>query len=161
MRAAAVAALLTALGGGFRGGGAHAQAPAANSFDAAPMQGLSFGALIPGVPEVVGVGDAGRRAEILLSGTGTWDVTLVLPDAMVSQTGARLPIRFEARDAALLRNVSSPVQPFDALGTNRVRLDGTQGPARLLLGGTALPSREQTAGRYTTTIVVVITRPGT
>jgi hypothetical protein len=161
MRTVRTAALLLALAGAFCGGRAQAQAPAGVSFDAVPLQGLSFGSLLPGVPEVVQVTDAARRAEIVLSGSGTFDVTLVRPDAMVSPTGARLPLRFSAGDGAVLRNVSAALGAFDPLGTNRLRLDSTQGPARLLLGGTALPSREQTAGRYTTTIVVVITNPGT
>jgi hypothetical protein len=161
MRTRFPAALLLALAGAFCGGRARAQAPAGVSFDAVPLQGLSFGALLPGVPEVVPVTDAARRAEIVLSGSGTFDVTLVLPEAMVSPTGARLPLRFGAADGAVLRNVSASLVPFDPLGTNRVRLDPMQGPARLLLGGTALPAREQTAGRYTTTIVVVVTNPGT
>jgi hypothetical protein len=161
MRTVRTAALL-ALVAGLCGGGATAQAPAAFSgLDAVPLQGLAFGSLLPGVPEVVTVTDAARRAEIVLNGSGLFDVTLVLPDAMVSSTGARMPLRFGAGDGALLRNVSAAPAAFDPLGTNRLRLDGTQGPARLLLGGTALPSREQTAGRYTTTIVVVITNPGT
>jgi hypothetical protein len=60
-----------------------------------------------------------------------------------------------------MRNVSASLLPIDPLSTVRVRLDASQGPARLLLGGTALPSREQPAGRYTATILVVITNPGT
>ena len=156
------AGVLLALGAGLCGGRAQAQAPAAvPGMEAVPVQGLAFGGLIPGVPEAVAVTDAARRAEIVLNGSGLFDVTLVLPDAMVSATGARMPLRFTAGDGALLRNVSAALVPFDPLGTNRVSLDAAQGPARLLLGGTALPAREQTAGRYTTTIVVVVTTPGT
>ncbi len=161
MRAAIRSALLLALAGCFCGGGAFAQAPASVGVDAVPVQGLSFGPLIPGVSEAVPVTDAGRRAEIVLNGHGTLDVTLVLPASMVSPTGARLPLLFTARDGALMRNVSASLLPFDPLNTTRVRLDASQGPARLLLGGTALPSREQTAGSYTATILVVITNPGT
>ncbi|HEX8829611.1 MAG TPA: hypothetical protein VF705_00505, partial [Longimicrobium sp.] len=39
-----------------------------------PVQGLSFGNLIPGVPEQVGVGDGARRAEVVLQGRGTFDL---------------------------------------------------------------------------------------
>ena len=161
MRAAVRTALLLALAGCFCGGGAYAQAPASAGVDAVPAQGLSFGPLIPGVPEAIAVTDAARRAEIVLNGNGSLDVTLVLPKAMVSPTGARLPLLFTARDGALMRNLSASLLPFDPLSTGRVRLDASQGPARLLLGGTALPTRGQPAGRYTATILVVITNPGT
>lgn len=161
MRASVRTALLLALAGCFLGGGAFAQAPASVGVDAVPVQGLSFGPLIPGVSEVIPVTDAGRRAEIVLNGHGMLDVTLVLPTAMVSPVGARLPLLFTARDGALMRNVSASLLPFDPLSTVRVRLDASQGPARLLLGGTARPSREQPAGSYTATILVVITNPGT
>ena len=159
-RIARVAALLLALAGGVGGGGAHAQAPA-STVEAVPVQGLSFGPLLPGVAETVSVADAARRAEIILSGRGTFDVLLVLPDALVNADGARIPLRFGARDGALMRNPSAPLLPFNPLEMGRVRIGDGPGPARLLLGGTALPAPDQAAGTYQATVVVIVNNPGT
>lgn len=159
-RIAAMAALLLALAGGVGGGRAHAQAPA-RAVEAVPVQGLSFGRLLPGVAETVAVHDAARRAEVIVSGKGAFDVLLVLPDALVAPSGARIPLRFGARDAAVMRNPSAPLLPFNPLEMGRVHVDGSVGPARLLLGGTALPAPDQAAGTYQATVVVIINNPGT
>jgi hypothetical protein len=159
-RTARVAALLLALAGGVSGGGAHAQAPA-QAVEAVPVQGLSFGRLLPGVAETVSTVDAARRAEIILSGTGSFDVLMVLPDALQSANGARIPLRFGTRDGALMRNPSAPLLPFNPLEMGRVRIDDSAGPARLLLGGTALPAPDQAAGTYQATVVVIVNNPGT
>ncbi|HEX8394383.1 MAG TPA: hypothetical protein VF665_18705 [Longimicrobium sp.] len=154
------AGLLLALVAGAGGGQAHAQAPA-SALEAVPLQGLSFGELIPGVPETVRVSDAARRAEILLAGQGSWDVLMVLPDALTSAAGARIPLRFSGRDGAVMPSPSAPLLPFDPLSMGRVRISGGPSPARLLLGGTALPAGDQAAGSYTATVVVIINNPGT
>jgi hypothetical protein len=152
---------LLALGVGCGGGRAAAQAPAPATVEAVPVQGLTFGPLLPGVPEQVRVSDGARRAEFLLAGEGTVDVALLLPAAMTSPDGTRIPLRFEAADGALLRNASAAPLPVNPLGTIRVQLQGAQTPTRLLLGGTALPARDQAAGSYTTTLVLVVVNAGT
>ncbi|HEV2149955.1 MAG TPA: hypothetical protein VGR37_21335 [Longimicrobiaceae bacterium] len=142
------------------GGRAEAQASAAG-LEAVPTQGLTFGSLLPGVAEAVGVGDGARRAEVVLTGEGWVDLSFMLPQAMVSPSGARIPLRFGARDGALLKNSSSGLVPLNPLETSRVKLNASQGAVRVLLGGTALPAQDQPAGRYTATIVIVATTPGT
>ncbi|HST61661.1 MAG TPA: hypothetical protein VLK84_23350 [Longimicrobium sp.] len=159
-RIAVVAGVLLALAGGVGGGGAHAQAPA-QAVEAVPVQGLSFGRLLPGVPETVSTADAARRAEIILSGTGSFDVLLVLPDALVNADGARIPLRFGARDGAVMRNPSAPLLPFNPLEMGRVQIQESAGPARLLLGGTAVPAPSQAAGTYQATVVLIVNNPGT
>lgn len=149
--------LLLVLLGVVGGGRAHAQA----SLEAVPVQGLSFGALIPGTSETIVVSDAGRRAEILLTGDGVFDFAIVLPQALISRTGARLPLRFGPRDGALLPNLSSALIPINPLETNRVRLQSGGPATRLLIGGTALPTREQPAGQYATTVTIVVINAGT
>lgn len=140
---------------------AGAQSPAPGAIEAAPVQGLSFGSLLPGIPEVISVADAARRGEVVLSGSGTLDVHLLLPAALVSPGGASIPLRFGPRDAALLANASlAPVARDPAQGI-RVTLTPEQGAVRLLLGGTALPAPDQRPGTYTTTIVLVVTNAGT
>ena len=152
-------ALILALFFFLAAGGARAQASGA--LEAVPTQGLAFGSLLPGVAETVQTGDGARRAEVVLRGEGWVDLSFMLPQAMVSPSGARIPLRFGTRDAALLRNSSSGMVPLNPLETNRVRLNANQGAMRILLGGTALPARDQPAGRYTATIVIVAAPPGT
>lgn len=147
--------------------GVLATAPlAAQAGEGAPVvavatQGLSFGPLIPGVPEAVSVRDAARRAEVVLEGQGTVDVMLVLPRALVSSGGGTIPLRFGAEDGALVATASGEPMLLDPHFSTRVRLTGGPAPARLLLGGTAVPAREQPAGQYSTTIVVIISAAGT
>lgn len=154
-------ALILALFVCLAAGGARAQGPAGPGLEAVPTQGLAFGSLLPGVAETVQTGDGARRAEVVLRGEGWVDLSFMLPQAMVSPAGARIPLRFGARDAALLRNSSSGTVPLNPLETNRVKLNANQGAMRILLGGTALPAQDQPAGRYTATIVIVASPPGT
>jgi hypothetical protein len=139
----------------------RAQAQASGGLEAVPTQGLAFGSLLPGVAETVQTGDGARRAEVVLRGEGWVDLSFMLPQAMVSPSGARIPLRFGARDGALLRNSSSGEVPLNPLETSRIKLNANQGATRLLLGGTALPAQDQPAGRYTATIVIVASPPGT
>jgi hypothetical protein len=141
-------------------GGAAAQSSSGASLQAIPVQGLAFGPMIPGVPETIGVADAARRAEIVLSGQGTADVSLVLPEALVSPSGARIPLRFGAWDAAVARGSGHPV-PVNPHEPIRVTLDPASGPTRILVGATALPAPNQVAGTYSTTVVLVVINPGT
>ncbi|HEV2733428.1 MAG TPA: hypothetical protein VGV85_01270 [Longimicrobiaceae bacterium] len=152
-------ALILALFVCLAAGGARAQAPA--GLEAVPTQGLAFGSLLPGVAETVQTGDGARRAEVVLRGEGWVDLSFMLPQAMVSPSGARIPLRFGARDGALLRNSSSGTVPLNPLETSRIKLNANQGAMRILLGGTALPAQDQPAGRYTATIVIVASPPGT
>jgi hypothetical protein len=145
-----------ALAGALTVGTAAAQS---GNIAAVPERGLTFGPIIPGVPEVVSVRDAARRAEVVLVGEGSADVLLVLPRALVSRTGGTIPLSFGVDDGALVATPSGGLTPLDPLHATRVHLTGAA--MRLLLGGTATPSREQPAGEYTTTIVVIISHAGT
>ena len=151
------AGVVAALAGALQVGTAAAQSA---NVAAVPAQGLTFGPLIPGVPEVVSVRDAARRAEVVLEGEGSADVLLVLPRALVSRTGGTIPLSFGTDDGALVAALSGGLTPLDPLRSTRVRLTPSA-PLRLLLGGTATPSREQAAGEYSTTIVVIISHAGT
>ncbi|MDB4949789.1 MAG: hypothetical protein JWM27_2438 [Gemmatimonadetes bacterium] len=158
MKLGPLLALALALAAGGRE--AAAQASSGTSLEAFPVQGLAFGPMIPGVPESIPVTDGARRAEIVITGQGTADVTLVLPEALVSAAGARIPLRFGARDAAVARGSGAAV-PVDPHQPIRVSLDGASGPVRILVGATALPAPGQVAGTYTTTLVLVVVNPGT
>ena len=153
--------VLLALGGIFGGGPAHGQAPVPASVEAVMVQELTFGPLIPGVPERVPVTDAARRAEIVLTGEGTVELAIVLSDAMTSPGGTRIPLRFGALDGAILRNASTAPVTVNPQGTIRVTLQGADTPTRLLIGGTALPSSAQAAGTYRTRMVLMVVNAGT
>lgn len=154
-------AVVLALGNGVVGGRAHAQAPAPAQVEIVALQGLQFGPLLPGVPESISVNDAARRAEIVLSGQGTVDLTIVLPRALTAPGGLQIPLRFGSADGAVLRNASVAPVAINPMGTVRVQLQGDGAPTHLLLGGTALPARDQAAGEYTTTVVLMIVHAGT
>lgn len=157
MRTTQVAVLLLALAWGTGAERASAQ----RTIEAVPVRGLSFGNLLPGVPETVAVDDAARRAEVVLDGRGAYDLTMLVPAALESAGGARIPLRFGTRDGGVIRSASAALVPFDPRQTTRVSVQQGQGPTRLVLGGTALPAADQPAGRYTATVVLVINNPGT
>lgn len=140
---------------------AGAQAPAARPFMAYPVQGLTFGQLLPGVAQSIPVTDASRRAEIMVTGSGRIDLVLVLPDAMVSRTGARLPLRIGAADGAILRSAGAAPVPVNPLEPIRLDLDAAGGQVRLLLGGTVFPAQGQPAGAYGTRLRLVSISAGT
>lgn len=119
------------------------------------MQALDFGQILPGLAETVTTGDAWRRAEIRLEGSGNFDVRIVLPQALVSREGARIPLAFRDGDAAIQVRNKNPV-PFDPNRSQRVRIPPGQGEALVYLGGTAATTSGQLAGQYSATVVVVV-----
>src|SRR5215213_8612946 len=87
-----------------------------------PVQSLSFGLLLPGLREAVSVAAVTRRTIVALAGDGPVDVALVLPTAMETPTGDRIPLRFSAGDAALLTTSGTILSRLDPLQANRVQL---------------------------------------
>src|SRR5215207_7201634 len=81
---------------------ARAAAQSKQTVSVIPVQSLSFGLLLPGLREAVAVSDVSRRAVVALAGSGPIDVALVLPAALETATGERIPLQFSASDAALL-----------------------------------------------------------
>lgn len=153
-RAWLVAALL--LGSGVR----HAAAQSGGSTTVVPLQQLTFGTLIPGVPEVVTVNDVARRAMIALSGTNAVDVTFLLPAALESAAGDLIPLRFGPGDGGLMSSAVSPALPINPHDSRRVVL-APDHAMHLLLGGVALPAPGQRPGHYAARVVILISQPGT
>lgn len=137
---------------------AAAQSPQAVSI--APVQSLSFGLLVPGLREVVGVNDVARRAVVALAGSAAVDVVLVLPNALESPAGDRIPLRFSPSDAAILTTSGSALAQLDPLQVNRVRL-GNDRSVLFVLGGTAVTSAMTRPGHYTARVALLISNPGT
>lgn len=134
---------------------ARAQAVTVN-----PVQGLSFGLLLPGTRESVALDDVARRGMVALSGAGALDVTFVLPLALQSPEGGAIPLAFSSASAGLLSSAGNAVVPLNPQQLLHVQL-ATDRVSYLVLGGTAQPSTSQRAGHYTARIVVIVSQPGT
>lgn len=124
-------------------------------------RGLSFGLLIPGRTEVVGIGDVQRRALVWISGAGQVQLGLVLPQQLTTAEGNTLPLSFRPGDAGILYPSSSVPQVFDPRAGVQLNLSQAGGNVGLVVGGSALVAPPQPAGDYTGKIVVVITNPAT
>lgn len=125
-----------------------------------PVQSLAFGLLLPGFREAVPVTDASRRAVVALSGSGPIDVTFVLPTALETPTGARIPLSFSSSDAALMTTSGTTLKQLDPLQANRVQL-GNDRTVLLVLGGTAVTSAATRTGHYTARVAILVNHPGT
>jgi hypothetical protein len=125
-----------------------------------PVQSLSFGLLLPGLREAVSVTDVTRRAVVALAGSGPVDVALVLPAAMETPAGDRIPLRFSAGDAALLTTSGTILSRLDPLQANRVQL-GNDRTVLFVLGGTAVTSATTRPGHYTARVALLLNHPGT
>ena len=125
-----------------------------------PVQNLAFGLLLPGLREAVPVTDASRRAVVALSGSGPIDVTFVLPSALETGTGDRIPLSFTSSDAALITTSGTTLKQLDPLQTNRVQL-GNDRTVLLILGGTAVTSSATRTGHYTARVALLVNHPGT
>ena len=125
-----------------------------------PLQSLSFGLLLPGLREVVRVTDVGRRAVVALAGNTAVDVVLVLPSAMESPGGDRIPLQFSPSDAAILTTSGSALAQLDPLQVNRIRL-GNDRTVLFVLGGTAVTSATTRPGHYTARVALLVSNPGT
>jgi hypothetical protein len=123
------------------------------------VRGVTFGAVLPGVPRVILRTDPANSGQIDIRGPnrGTVLLTFVLPVAMNGPAGALMPITFGAGDAgfSITQTIGSqvgfdPKQPFTGtLPPN--------GRASVFLGATANPATSQRAGSYTGTITLNVT----
>ena len=137
---------------------AHAQASSGVSMIS--LQQLSFGQLIPGVPERIAVTDVARRAMIALTGSGTVDLTLLLPAALRTRTGDEIPIQFGSFDVATLSSPGAEPAILNLRQVNRIQVTAGH-PVYIVVGGTALASTIQRPGSYSATVSLVASQPGT
>jgi hypothetical protein len=135
-----------------------AQAPRSTSV--VSLQNLSFGLLLPGARNAVSVSDVSRRAVVALAGTGAVDIVLVLPAALETATGDRIPLHFTSGDAALLSTSGNTLSTLDPLETNRVQL-GNDRTVLFVLGGTALSTAMARPGHYVARVALILNNPGT
>jgi hypothetical protein len=137
-----------------------ASAQAVHNVSIIPVQNLSFGLLLPGIRNVVPVTDVSRRAVVALAGDGPVDVVLVLPEALETASGDRIPLRFSASDAALLSATGTTLSPLDPLQVNRVQL-GNDRTVLFVLGGTAQTTAMTRPGHYSARVALILNHPGT
>jgi hypothetical protein len=122
------------------------------------MRGVTFGAVLPGVPRVVPRTDPANSGQIDIKGSkGQVLLTFVLPISMTGPSGALMPITFGASDAGFSATQAigsqvgfDPKQPYTATLPN-------SGRASVFLGATANPATNQRAGTYTGTITLNVT----
>ncbi len=133
----------------------HAQRP----LTVTGVRGLTFGAVLPGVPRIILRTDPANSGEFDIRGPNNSQMLLsfVLPVAMTGPSGALMPLSFGAGDAGYSQSQSigsqvgfDPKQPFTATLSNN-------GRGAVFVGGTANPTTNQRAGAYTATLILNVT----
>ena len=122
------------------------------------VRGVTFGAVLPGVPRVVSRTDPANSGQIDLRGPkGPVLLTFVLPIRMIGPGGALMPISFGASDAGFsaTQTIGSQVG-FDPKQAFTATLPAN-GRGSVFVGATANPATNQRAGAYTATIVLNVT----
>jgi hypothetical protein len=138
------------------------EAQGGRPLSATGSRGLSFGAVIPGVPTVVSRMDAASSGRFDVRGARNTEVriTLTLPAALSGPAGATLPLTFSANDGGY-NTVNDQVTAgaFDPRTQLLARLS-SQGRLFVFLGGTAQPAPTQRAGSYAATITLTAAYTG-
>jgi uncharacterized protein DUF4402 len=122
------------------------------------IRGVTFGAVLPGVPRVILRTDPANSGQFDIRGPkGNLLLTFVLPIAMTGPAGAQMPITFGAGDAGYSATQAigsqvgfDPKQPFTATLPNN-------GRASVFVGASVNPATNQRAGAYTGTITLNVT----
>jgi hypothetical protein len=123
------------------------------------VRGLTFDAVLPGVPRVVLRSDPANSGQYDIRGPNRSQVLLsfVLPVAMTGPAGALMPLSFGASDAGYSQSQAigsqvgfDPKQPFTATLSNN-------GRGSVFVGATANPTTNQRAGAYTATLTLNVT----
>lgn len=134
------------------------------TFMAIAQRDLTFGEVLPGIPETVLTENPRQSGLFEIRGVrgGTVRVEFLLPAALVSMHGALLPLQFGPMDgyADLSRGHPPRGIRFDPR-TPLVAVLGPNGRLMVRLGGTVIPSRTQAGGEYHATIALTVFDLGT
>jgi hypothetical protein len=123
------------------------------------VRNLAFGAVLPGVPQVVPRTDPANSGQFDIKGPNRSQVllTFILPPTMTGPAGAQMPLAFGSSDAGYSQAQAigsqvgfDPKQPFTAALSNT-------GSGSVFIGATAMPITSQRAGPYTATITLTVT----
>jgi len=128
-------------------------------FMAIAHRDLSFGQVLPGIPESIASGDPRHAGLFEIQGTpgGVVRVEFLLPPALVAPFGALLPLEFGPGDG--YADFSHGRPPRGLQFDPRTPLTATLGlNGRLLvsLGGTVEPARDQAGGSYAAAISITV-----
>jgi hypothetical protein len=154
MRGVAVVAALVSLAAAGRVQG--------QALNATGRQQLNFGAVFPGVPEVVSRTDAANGGRFDLRGRRNSElrITMTLPASLTAPGGLVLPLLFGPNDGGWnTSNVIASARAFDPRVPLVTRLSN-RGRLYIYLGGTALPSGTQRSGTYTATVTLTAAYTG-
>ena len=128
---------------------------------ARPLQNLTFGFLLPGVPTSVDAAQITRSGQIQVEAPiGTnFELRYTLPTLM-NGAGTTLPVSFGTTDGGAAPSANpAAMQRFNPANPTRWRL-ATTTRATFFLGGRAFPRVGQPVGGYTAPIIVTITNLG-
>jgi hypothetical protein len=123
------------------------------------VRGVTFGAVLPGVPRVISRTDPANSGQYDIRGSNRRQVLLsfVLPLSMTGPAGALMPLSFGASDAGYSQSQAigsqvafDPKQPFTATLSNN-------GRGSVFVGATANAATNQRAGAYTATLILNVT----
>jgi hypothetical protein len=122
------------------------------------VRGVTFGAILPGVPRVVLRTDPANSGQLDIKGPkGNVLLSFVLPLTMTGPSGALMPLAFGSSDAGYSATQAigsqvgfDPKQSFTATIPNN-------GRASVFIGATANAATNQRAGAYTATIILNVT----
>jgi Domain of unknown function (DUF4402) len=124
----------------------------------AGVRGVTFGAVLPGVPRVILRTDAVNSGQFNITGNKNNQVrlTFTLPAVMTGPAGATMPLVFGGSDAgySASQTIGSQVA-FDPKQSFLATLN-KNGRGSVFIGGTARPSTSQRAGPYTGTLTLTV-----
>lgn len=126
-----------------------------------PLQNLTFGFLLPGVPTSVDAATVTRSGQIQVEAAlGTnFEVRYTLPTVM-NGPGTTMPLTFGTTDGGAAPSANpATMQRFNPANATRWQLVTTT-RATFFLGGRAAPRVGQPVGSYTAPIIVTITNLG-
>lgn len=126
------------------------------------QQGLSFGTLLPGVPQTVAPNDPLNAAMVDVRGRGGSDVlvSFLLPMQLDGPAGAGVPVSFPPGSAGYSPTGDIGAQiAFDPYASEVLALP-RNGRGMVYLGGIAMPPGQIPSGAYAGTITVTLSYVG-
>jgi uncharacterized protein DUF4402 len=133
----------------------------AQFISAVGIRNVSFGNVLPGVPNTVPPTDATRSGQFNLIGPSLAqvEITFALPTTLTAG-GSTMPISFGATSAGYASNGSIASQvPFDPRVPFRVNLS-VLGRGSTFLGGALTPPGTQSAGSYSGSVSITVALVG-
>ena len=126
------------------------------------VRNVTFGLMLPGVPQQVARTDPIRSGEFALTGTRLTEVnlTFTLPGVLIGPGGEALNLSFGAADAgySASENIANQIAFDPHVGFTATL--SSNGRGSVYIGATALPSAGQSAGAYSASIILTVALVG-